>query len=296
MESAIDTLKLDISNITNLPEMNQFNIDYSSNGLTGKIGSNVFIVFLLIFVIAIYLTLFVSSSSSTMSQAPVSSTTSFETILLILFIGLLALNMLKYFFNIDVKASLINLFSKEPELDIEINKLGKSLIPGDIIPSGDEPQTEFGDEVFHISDNIYTYEDAKGICGAFGGRLANYFDIEKAYKSGGEWCGYGWSDDQMVFYPTQKATYERLKKEGRKNDCGRPGINGGYIGNPNARFGVNCVGKKPKITPEEQELMYETRNAPQTMKEINEKKEIEYWKQYKDNINISPFNMNRWNM
>lgn len=290
MESAVDTLKLDISNITNLPEMNQFNLDYSNNGLNRNIGSNVFIVFLLILVVAIYLILFVSSSSSTMSQAPASSSSTFETILFILFIGLIALNMLKYFFNIDVKASLIDIFSKEPELDIEINKLGKFLIPGD------EPQTEFGDEVFHISDNIYTYEDAKGICGAFGGRLANYLDIEKAYQSGGEWCGYGWSDDQMVFYPTQKATYERLKKEGRQNDCGRPGINGGYIGNPNARFGVNCVGKKPKITPEEQELMYDVQNAPQTMKEINEANEISYWSQYKDNMNISPFNSKRWNM
>ena len=35
----------------------------------------------------------------------------------------------------------------------------------------------------------------------------------------------------------------------RKDVCGLPGINGGYIDNPNIRFGVNCYGYKPKITP-----------------------------------------------
>ena len=29
------------------------------------------------------------------------------------------------------------------------------------------------------------------------------------------------------------------------NNCGRPGVNGGYFDNPNIKFGVNCYGQKP---------------------------------------------------
>lgn len=284
METSINTLSID--NITNLPTMSPFNIDYSMLGLS---GSTILILVLILFVIVMYLVLFLSSGTGRPN-----TTSTFETLLIVLFIGLVVLNMFKYFFNIDIKASLVDIFSKEPELDIEINKLGSSLMSADSLLKTDG--TGVGDEIFNISDNVYTYSDAKGICGAFGGRLANYFDIEKAYQKGGEWCNYGWSDDQMVFFPTQKSTYERLKKQGRQNDCGRPGINGGFIGNPNARFGVNCVGKKPIITPEQQELMYEMSNVPQTAAEINEKKQVSYWAGQKDVMNVSPFNSKRWNM
>lgn len=290
MKSSIDTMNIDIDNTTNLPAMTQFpTID---GDLFEGLGKNTFFIVLLFFVFVVYLFIFVSSPTTITSGNNSSQTSLLENVLLILFIILMALSVLKYFFNIDIKASLVDIFSKEPELEIEINKLKDSLIPDDdfSIDKG------YNDEVFHISDNIYTYEDAKGICGAFGGRLANYFDIEKAYKKGGEWCGYGWSQDQMVFYPTQKKTYEKLKKEQRQNDCGRPGVNGGFIGNPNARFGVNCVGKKPTITPEEQDLMYEMRNVPQTEKEIRQERENKYWKKNINNIDVSPFNSNRWNM
>lgn len=290
MNSAIDTLNLDIDNVTNLPKMAPFDYDYFRGDM---LNSGVFFVFLVIFVFAIYLTLFMSSSSTAMAQPSVSpAASSFETVLLVLFIGLVALNMLKYFFDIDIKASLVDVFSKEPELDIEINKIGNTLLGDAILPSESTPE----DEVFHISDNVYTYEDAKGICGAFGGRLANYFDIEKAYKKGGEWCSYGWSDDQMVFFPTQKSTYERLKKQGRQNDCGRPGINGGFIGNPNARFGVNCLGKKPKITPEKQDLLYDIQHAPQTISGVKDQKSLNFWKDNKGDMDVAPFNSNKWNM
>ena len=42
------------------------------------------------------------------------------------------------------------------------------------------------------------------------------------------------------------------KNKGHEHDCGRPGINGGFIDNPNVRFGVNCFGTKPAISAEEQ--------------------------------------------
>ena len=39
-----------------------------------------------------------------------------------------------------------------------------------------------------------------------------------------------------------KKYLEKLQKiKGHEHDCGRPGINGGYIDNPNVRFGVNVL-------------------------------------------------------
>lgn len=103
------------------------------------------------------------------------------------------------------------------------------------------------EEVFNIANNVYTYDDAQQVCSIYGARLATYDDIEKSYQDGGEWCNYGWSDGQAAYFPTQKETWNKLQKTtSHKNDCGRPGVNGGYMQNPNVRFGVNCVGVKPK--------------------------------------------------
>jgi hypothetical protein len=310
ISNPISKLTLNIDNVTNIPQVTSLNTpmtpiintDINEIGNTLKKPENQnFIIFIAIFVISIYIILSLVSSVFPSTNSDGSKTRSvIETILIMIFVLLITANAVKYFFNLDIKASLVDLFSKEPELDINVNKLGQlggelleegEMLLGDIGRIGD-----IGGEVFNISDNIYTYEDAKGVCGAFGGRLANYFDIENAYKSGGEWCNYGWSDDQMVFYPTQRATYERMKKEGRKNDCGRPGVNGGFIGNPNAKFGVNCVGKKHQITPEEQELMRDMRTAPQTQKEVRENKMKSYWSKKINTMNVSPFNSSRWNM
>ena len=54
--------------------------------------------------------------------------------------------------------------------------------------------------------NDYSFEDAKSLCKAYGAELATYSQIEDAYKNGAEWCNYGWSANQMAFYPTQKTT------------------------------------------------------------------------------------------
>lgn len=105
-------------------------------------------------------------------------------------------------------------------------------------------------EVFNVSNNLYTYDEAQAVCQAYGARLANYDDIEHSYNNGGEWCNYGWSEDQMALFPTQKDTWNKLQMtKTHKNDCGRPGINGGYMGNPYIKFGANCFGVKPKPGP-----------------------------------------------
>ena len=110
--------------------------------------------------------------------------------------------------------------------------------------------------IWPLKNNLYTYDDAQAICKAHNSRLATYDEVEAAYNNGAEWCNYGWSDGQMALFPTQQKTYDELQKiEGHENDCGRPGVNGGYIENPAVKFGVNCFGYKPRMNSTEQELM-----------------------------------------
>ena len=102
-------------------------------------------------------------------------------------------------------------------------------------------------QVFNVSNNLYTYEQAQEVCSAFDASMATYDQIEASYKNGGEWCNYGWSEGQMAYFPTQKDTWNSLQENpDTKNVCGRPGINGGYIDNPYIHFGANCYGIKPK--------------------------------------------------
>lgn len=100
-------------------------------------------------------------------------------------------------------------------------------------------------EVFNLSNQVYTYDEAREVCKAFGADLANYDQVEQAYLNNGEWCNYAWSDQQLALMPTQKDTFNKLQRTTEKNACGRPGVNGGFIGNTALRFGANCYGVKP---------------------------------------------------
>ncbi len=193
-----------------------------------------------------------------------------EILLWGVFVVLILLNGMSYIFNVDITAGIRNLFTDTPEVDIIVdptNYDGKDEdeLPGDKLTATTVPEIKRGKQVFHVPNNLYTYRDSKAICKAYGARLANYKEIENAYREGGDWCGYGWSEDQMALYPTQYEKWENLQKiKGHEHDCGRPGVNGGYIANPNVRFGVNCYGYKPEITPEESDLMQNTSIYPRT--------------------------------
>ena len=196
-----------------------------------------------------------------------------------IFIILILINGFNYFLNIDIITNISNLFTKHPEIDITVDT-------SDIVP-----EIKYINQVYHIPDNRYTYNDAKAICKAYGARLANYKEIKKAYGDGADWCSYGWSEDQLALFPTQYGKWEQLQKiKGHENDCGRPGINGGYIDNPNVKFGINCYGHKPKITPLESELMEKTPLYPVTQEELNFEKRVNYWRPRISDILISPFN------
>jgi hypothetical protein len=151
-------------------------------------------------------------------------------------------------------------------------------------------------EVFNISNNLYTYDDARAVCSAFGARLATYDEIEDAYNKGGEWCSYGWSEGQMAYFPTQKTTWEELQKNPKaKNNCGRPGVNGGYMENPYIKFGVNCFGQKPKATDKDLQAMKANKVQPKTEEDLLMDKKVQFWKENADKLlNLNSFNRNAW--
>jgi hypothetical protein len=84
------------------------------------------------------------------------------------------------------------------------------------------------------------------------------------------------------------------KTKHHKHDCGRPGINGGYIANPDVRFGVNCYGYKPEMTYEEQQIMRDEPIVPRTREEREFKKKVEHYRKNLKNILVSPFNKEKW--
>jgi hypothetical protein len=153
------------------------------------------------------------------------------------------------------------------------------------------------DEVFNIGNNMYTYDDAQSVCKSLGARLATYDDIESAYNKGGEWCNYGWSEGQAAYFPTQKNTWNNLQKsESTKHSCGRPGINGGFIDNPNVRFGVNCYGKKPQPKPSDLASMGE-KPIPKSPEDILLDNKVQFWKMNGHKLfQINGYNNSKWSM
>lgn len=151
-------------------------------------------------------------------------------------------------------------------------------------------------EVFHIAGNRYTYNDAKEVCKAHNAKLATYDQIESAYQNGAEWCEYGWSDGQHVYYPTQKETWNKLQEmEGYEHICGRPGVNGGYMDNTRLTFGANCYGIKPAKT-DTNSSTYSLANIMDIYKTIQEKQAEESLEEiHKDKpAYISGFNFMKW--
>lgn len=264
--------------------------------------SNPSVIIILIVVILIYVILFMylgESESPASVFSPIStpssesgSNSSSNTITIMvaaIFIILVIINGLQYFFGMDIVASLKNVLTGKPEVDItvdtSVSDAAKPVVP-EIMA---RPQ------VFNIPDNTYVYADAKALCTAYGSRLATYKEVEESYDKGGEWCNYGWSDGQMALFPTQQKTFDDLQKiEGHENDCGRPGINGGYMKNPALRFGVNCYGHKPRMTPEEEDLMATQPIYPKTEKDIAMENRVNYWKDKLTEVLVSPFNHNTW--
>ena len=229
------------------------------------------------------------------SQKQTRGLTFIEIVMWGLIIFLVLINGIQYFFKIDVQTAIKNLFIGKPEIDIKISPEDES-----IISSGEKEKSSSSpggvSQVFNIPGNEYTFEEAKALCKAYGSKIATYNQIEDAYKSGAEWCNYGWSKDQMALFPTQKKTWSKLQKiKGHEHNCGRPGINGGYIKNQNVRFGVNCLGSKPNMTEEEEILMETSTPYPLTESDKKINKLVDKYKKNLDSVLVSPFNYDSWN-
>jgi len=208
-------------------------------------------------------------------------------IIVIILVFLIIVNAFEYFFSVNITAYLTDLFTNKPKVDIVVDQ--STFQPSTV------PTIKFKKQVFNIPGNYYNYSNAKALCQAYGSKLATYKQVEDAYDNGGEWCNYGWSEGQMALFPTQQKTFDNLQKiKGHENDCGRPGVNGGYMANPNVQFGVNCYGNKPKITQEEEELMKTATPYPETAQDIAFQKRVDFWKDKIDQILVSPFNYDTW--
>jgi len=211
----------------------------------------------------------------------------FGIIMMVILVILVLVNAFQYFFSINVTAYIQGLFTPKTTIDIVVDQ--STYQPTTV------PEIKFKKQVFNIPGNYYTYNDAKALCSAYGADLAEYNQIEQAYNNGAEWCNYGWSSNQLALFPTQEKTYDNLQTiPGHENDCGRPGVNGGYIANPDVRFGVNCYGYKPKITGDEEELMKTATPYPETPQDIAFQKKVDIMKNNLDQILVSPFNYDSW--
>lgn len=248
----------------------------------GELNTKTYILIIVSVIIIIYYALF----STLGMNVNLGSTTTLiiEFLLWGTFIVLVLLNGISYIFNIDILQSLKNLWSGNPTVKINVAR-------NDL----DDKRSTVREQVFHIADNKYGYEDAKAICAAYGSRLASIKELDDAYNTGADFCSYGWSDGQMALYPTQYDKWEKLQKiEGHEHDCGRPGINGGYISNPAVRFGVNCFGVKRPITQEEADAMRNTSLYPKTQKESQFDKRVDYWRNNMTDLALSPFSQTQW--
>lgn len=238
--------------------------------------------FIVIFYIIIYLFRFPMTEGSKSMAITI-----IEGIAWILFIIILIVDFFKYFLKIPIMDILSFLFGWEKTVETPVIKEVK----GNTVPT--QPN-----EVFNISNNLYTYDDAQAICSSYDAKLATYDQIEEAYNDGAEWCNYGWSDNQMIYFPTQKATWDKLQKTKKhKNDCGRPGVNGGYMANPYIKFGVNCFGKKPKANNNDLARMKANKDYvfPKTEEDLALEKKIKYWKDNADKLlKVNSFNTDKW--
>ena len=92
-----------------------------------------------------------------------------EVILWSIFIILIVINGFQYFFNVNFTASIKDIFTDKPKIDLSIQE-----------PPSESavPQLKIKKEVYNIPSNNYTYDDSKAICQAYGGKLATYNQIE----------------------------------------------------------------------------------------------------------------------
>jgi len=258
-------------------------------------------ILLLVFVILFYVVIFSLLNNASVSN-PESKPYIFviEIVLWVVLIAIIVMNV-RYFNDKDFSFEqfFYNLFSEKiPEFEVNVyrdndkdNETDTDIRSEKRDLPGRAKEEKRTNEVFHLRKNIFNYNEAKEACGLLNSRLATYDEIENAYSNGANWCSYGWSDDQMVLFPSQKEFINQLKQfPGHERDCGRVGVNGGYVQNKYAKFGVNCYGKKPYATEKDKEYMTKYKlsgSVPDDLlKKLRKEKEKDFL--------VTPFNKEKW--
>lgn len=243
-----------------------------------------------VFLILFYFSMFILGVPMSSDSKPITISV-LETIGWCIFVAVIIATFLKQGLGISL-TDYVNGTSPEKEAPTTVTEGSGNTVA--VTASGDG-------EVFNISSNVYSYDDAADVCSVFGARLATYDDVEKAYNQGGEWCNYGWTEGQAVYFPTQKKTWEELQKSDlTKNNCGRPGVNGGYMANPYLKFGVNCFGKRPEASEADLKNMeyQKAGSLSSRMKRASDallEKKIAFWQNHSDELlKINSFNRNSW--
>ena len=177
----------------------------------------------------------------------------------------------------------------EPEPEPEPNESNPSMksVVEKVLPN-------FGNQVFNVSSNKYTYYDAEPLCKALGAELATYDQVKEAWSKGADWCNYGWVKGQMAVYPTSQETYDKTQSgpDAGNNVCGQAGVNGGYFDNPELRYGVTCYGKKPNQNLHNSAEL--ERNAPTSPDALAYDKKVAEFKRQSAAISILPKNSHSW--
>ena len=145
-------------------------------------------------------------------------------------------------------------------------------------------------QVFNIKENIYTLDDAAGVCGALGADVSSINQLIDAHKNGADWCNVGWTSDGLAAYPIQYSTWKTLQdnEPNKRNICGDVGINLAR-NDPNLLYGVNCFGIKPE--PKGNEKVRET-VVSDKQSALNAK--IAQFRKNMNAIGVGPFNNNAW--
>jgi hypothetical protein len=145
-------------------------------------------------------------------------------------------------------------------------------------------------QVFNIKENIYTLDDAPGVCGALGAELASINQLIDSHKKGADWCNVGWTQDGLAAYPIQYSTWKTLQDNtpDKRNMCGKPGINLAR-NDPNLLYGVNCYGIKPEPKGNEK-----IKNVIVSDKQAALNAKIAQFQRNMNAIGVASFNTNNW--
>jgi len=131
-------------------------------------------ILLLGVVVMVYILIFALFGNSSGSSGPFMIIV--EIILWVVLILVIGVNIQNY--DYDFSTQIKNLFNSETtQLDVNVSKKEDT-----------KCETTKNGEVFHIPNNIHSYEKARSICRKYNARLATYSEVEDAYNNGANWC------------------------------------------------------------------------------------------------------------